>query len=384
MVADRINRIGESSTVKSASTVAQLKKQGIRVISFGMGEPDFTTPRNIIEAAERAMEKGLTHYTQTEGIPELREAIAEKSRDENGIDCTPGNVLVLPSKFAIFAAMFTLLEEGDGVMIPDPGWQTYSACASLCGASSFYYDGVDGIRKAMDECRDAGKEPKLLVLNSPSNPTGKVMTEGEIREIAGIAEEERIHVLSDEVYEKLTYDGTHVSIGKLLGDRVITVNGFSKTYAMTGWRVGWCIAYGEVFDGIKKIAQHTQTCVTSFAQYGALEALTGPQDSVNSMKEEFRKRRDFMCRALSEIDAIRFEPPAGAFYLFPSYSLDVSSEELCNTMLWRAHVLLTPGSAFGRNGEKHFRISYATSMEDLRTGVERIGETIERYKCEKF
>jgi aspartate aminotransferase len=380
MVSVRVNRIEESSTVKSASIVAQLKKKGIKVISFGMGEPDFTTPKNIIEAAERAMERGFTHYTPTEGIPELREAIAEKCRRENNIDCGAENVLVLPSKFAIFAAMFTILEAGDGAIIPNPGWQTYSAAATLCDGTPFYYSSMDGIKQAIKECRKQGKKPKLLLLNSPSNPAGKVLNRKEIEEIAGIAEEEDFFILSDEVYEKLIYEGEHISIGSLLKDRVITVNGFSKTYAMTGWRIGWCIAYGDVFNGIKKIAQHTQTCATSFAQYGALEALTGPQDAVKSMKEEFRIRRDFVCKVLSQIDSLKFDPPAGAFYLFPEYSLDMISEDFCNKMLEESHVLLTPGSSFGAMGEKHFRLSYATSMESLKEGAERIKETIEKYK----
>jgi len=380
MVSARVNRIEESSTVKSASIVAQLKQKGINVISFGMGEPDFTTPKNIIEAAERAMEKGFTHYTPAEGIPELREAIAEKSRRENGIDCEAENVLVLPSKFAIFAAMFTILEAGDGAIIPDPGWQTYGASATLCDGTPFYYSSVNGIKQAIKECRKQGKKPKLLLLNSPSNPTGKVLNRKDLEEIAGIAEEEDLFVLSDEVYEKLIYEGEHISIGSLLRDRVITVNGFSKTYAMTGWRIGWCIAYGKIFEGIKKIAQHTQTCATSFVQYGALEALTGPQDSVKSMKEEFKIRRDFVCRALSQIDALKFDPPAGAFYLFPEYTFDMTSEDFCNKMLEEAHVLLTPGSSFGAMGENHFRLSYATSLENLKEGTERIKETIEKYK----
>ncbi|MDY6985354.1 MAG: pyridoxal phosphate-dependent aminotransferase [Candidatus Thermoplasmatota archaeon] len=384
MVSERVSRIEESSTVKSASTVAQLKKKGINVISFGMGEPDFTTPRNIIEAAERAMERGFTHYTPTEGIPELREAIAEKSKRENGIECGAENVLVMPSKFAIFAAMFALLDCGDGIILPDPGWQTYSACASLCGSSYFGYSSVEGIEQAIKRCRDLGKKPKLIVLNSPSNPAGKVFSRKEIEDIAGIAEENDLFVLSDEVYEKLIYEGKHISIGNLLGEKAITVNGFSKTYAMTGWRVGWCIAYGELFEGMKKIAQHTQTCATSFAQFGALEALKGTQDPVKNMKEEFRKRRDFICKALSGIDVLKFEPPAGMFYLFPSYALDMNSEDFCSMMLEEAHVLLTPGSAFGKNGERRFRLSYATSMKNLEEGAEKIGETIERYISKKF
>jgi len=384
MVAERIRNIEESTTVKSASVAAQLKKSGVNVISFGMGEPDFDTPENIREAAKKAMDSGFTHYTPAEGIPELREAIAEKSKKENLLECGPENVVVMPSKFAIFASMFTLLEMGDGAILPDPGWQSYGASVALCGASSYYYAGIKDIPAAIETCRSSGKKPKLLVLNSPSNPTGKVFDEREVKELADIAESENMHVLSDEVYEKLVYDGRNISIGRYLGDKAITINGLSKTYAMTGWRVGWCVAYGEVLDGIRKIMQHTLTCSTSFAQYGALEALRGPQESVELMRREFEKRRNFACAKLKEIRNIELEVPKGAFYLFPSYLLDESSEDLCNMMLKEAHVILTPGTAFGKNGEKHFRLSYAASMKNLEEGLNRIEEFIERYKCEKF
>jgi len=382
MLASRVENLKESSTVKSAALVAELRKKGMNVISFGMGEPDFTTPENIIEAAKRALDRGFTHYTPSNGIPELREAIAEKCRRENGLDCTFENVVVMPSKQAIFAAMFAIANKNDTILLPDPGWVTYPACASLCRASVEHYSGFclksEEIEKIIEKVEEKGKKIKLMVINTPSNPTGAVYDEGELKKIAAIAEEKSFYILSDEVYEKLIYEGKHTSIGKFCRDRVITVNGFSKTYAMTGWRLGWCIAHEGVLDAVKKINQHTQTCATSFGQWGALEALKGDQESIKRMKREFKKRRDFAFKRVSETGKLKCELPKGAFYLFPRYDCDMNSQEFCDKMLKEANVLLTQGSAFGENGEKHFRMSYAASIEHIERGIERIERVLEK------
>ena len=376
MLASRLENLKESTTVKSAALVAELRGKGIDVISFGMGEPDFTTPENIIEAAKIALDKGYTHYTPSDGIPELRATIAEKCRRENGLDCDYENVVVMPTKLSIFAAMFAILNKNDTILLPDPGWLSYPECAHLCEASIERYSSFclksEEIEKIIEKVEEKKRKIKLMVINTPSNPTGAVYEESELKKIAELAEEKNFYILSDEVYEKLIYEGKHVSIGKFCRDNVITVNGFSKTYAMTGWRIGWCVAHEEVLKSVKKINQHTQTCATSFGQYGALEALKGDMRAVERMKREFEKRRKFAFKRVSEIEKLKCELPKGTFYLFPEYSCDMNSHEFCNKILKEARVLLTPGSVFGENGEKHFRMSYAASLEKIEIGMARI------------
>ena len=373
----------ESGTVKIANLVSKLKQEGRNVISFSMGEPDFPTPENIREAAKRALDEGFTHYTPSAGIPELRELVAEKSVKENNIPCTASNVLITPSKHAIFMSMLAMVDEGDEVIIPDPAWGTYDASIRLAGGKPTYavLEEDNGFRMNPEVLAELiTPRTSMIVVNSPSNPAGSVFERDDIKGIADLAKDHDLTILSDEVYEHIIYEGEPTSMASVDGmfERTITVNGFSKTYAMTGWRLGWLVAPPAIFKEFSKLQSHSVTCGVSFAQKGAVEALKGPQDSVASMKEEFRIRRDLVCDLIDEIPSLHCARPKGAFYIFPSYDFEMNSEDFCTYLLENANVGVTPGTAFGPNSEGHFRISYAASREALEEGLIRIKEALSR------
>lgn len=381
MVARRMGNMPESGTVKIANLVSKLKQEGRDVLSFSMGEPDFPTPENIRESAKRALDEGFTHYTPSAGIPELRELVARKSVRENNIPCKASNVLITPSKHAIFMSMLAMVNEGDEVIIPDPAWGTYDASIRLAGGRPRYLvlHQDNEFRMDPDDLAELiTPRTSMIVVNSPSNPTGSVLEQGDIKGIADLAKDHDITILSDEVYEHIIYEGEHISMASIDGmfDRTITVNGFSKTYAMTGWRLGWAVAPTPIFKELSKLQSHSVTCGVSFAQKGGVEALKGPQDSLASMKEEFRIRRDLVCDLIDEIPSLHCSKPKGAFYVFPSYDFEMNSEDFCTYLLENANVGVTPGTAFGPNSEGHFRMSYAASRESLEEGLERIKEAL--------
>lgn len=382
MVSKRLGSVAESGTVRISNLVSRLKQEGVDILSFSMGEPDFPTPDNISEACVHALREHFTHYTPSAGIPELRRAVAEKSAKENLIPCTDENVLITPTKQAIFMSMFAMLNEGDEVIIPDPTWGTFDACVRLAGARPRYLklEGDEEYRVTPEGVAElVSPKTAMVLLNSPSNPCGAVMTRADIEGVADIAKDHDLLVFSDEVYEKIVYDGAkHHSIASLDGmfERTITANGFSKTYSMTGWRIGWIVAPSVMIKEINKLQTHSLTCVTSFVQKAAVEALKGPQDSVRSMVEEFRRRRDLMYDLMKEIPSLRCPRPKGAFYVFPEYDFDMTSEELGAYLLEKAHVAVTPGSAFGPSGEKHIRLSYATSNDVIVRGMEKMKEAL--------
>lgn len=383
MVAERLGNMPESGTVRIANLVAKLKQEGRDVLSFSMGEPDFTTPDNIREATKRALDEGFTHYTPSAGLPELRDLIARKSVKENNIPCTASNVLVTPAKHAIFMSVLAMVNEGDEVILPDPAWGTYDASIRLAGGKPRY-----AVLKQEEEFRMTPEtvaelvtpKTRMIVINSPLNPTGSVLEKEDIKGIADLAKDHDITVMADEVYEYVLYEGEHHSIASLDGmfDRTVTINGFSKTYAMTGWRLGWLVAPPEIFKAVSKLQSHSVTCAVSFAQKGGIEALSGPQDSVASMREEFRARRDLVCDLIKEIPSLHCSKPKGAFYIFPSYDFEMNSEDFCTYLLENANVGVTPGTAFGPNSEGYFRISYAASREALQEGLRRIEEALSK------
>ena len=287
MPAKRLNGVPESGTVKISNLVSKLRQEGVDIISFSMGEPDFPTPDNITQACIRSLNEHFTHYTPSAGIPELRSAIATKAQRENGIRCTEANVLVTPTKQAIFMAICATIDEGDEVILPDPTWGTYEACIRLAG-------GVPRFVKVEQEndnrltpesvAENVTPKTKMIVINSPANPTGSVLKKSDVQGIADIAKDHGLYVLSDEIYEKILFEGKHYSMAAVDGmfDRTITVNGVSKTYAMTGWRLGWVIAPIAIIKPINALQTHSLTCCTSFVQKAGVEALTGPQ-TVRSM-----------------------------------------------------------------------------------------------------
>ncbi len=376
MVSQRLQAVPPSGTVAISNLVSEMKASGINdIISFSLGEPDFTTPGNVIDAAVDSLHRGFTHYTPSMGLPELRKAIAEATKAKNNIPCGPQNVLVTPSKQAIFMWALAYLDPGDEVLIPDPAWVSYEAVILLAGAKPVYVPTYfdEGYVINPDRVRAAiTPRTKAIVINSPSNPTGAVQPEETLRAIADICVEKDIIVLADEIYEHILYEGKHVSLASMPGmwERTYTISGLSKTYAMTGWRIGWLIA--DDIKSINKLQSHSITCCTSFVQQAAIEAIEGPQEAKEAMVKEFKKRRDLALDLLSEIDGIECNRPNGAFYLFPKYDKDIKSNVVAEKLLQEGHVAVTPGRAFGPCGEGSFRMSYAASEEDITEGIARM------------
>lgn len=379
----RMEAVQESGTVKMADRIKALKSKGVDIISFSIGEPDFPTPPHIVQAGIDALMEGFTKYTPSAGIPELREAIAGKLRAENGIDASSAEIIVTPTKHAIFMAVMALVDRGEEVIMPDPGWVSYEPIVRIADAVPVPVraDEETGFRLNPDNI--AGKitnRTRMIILNSPNNPTGSVAAKEEIRGICELAEDRDILILSDEIYEKIIYDAVNFSPASFPGmkERVVTVNGFSKTYSMTGWRLGYLHADRKLLDGIQKVQTHSITCATSFSQKAGLAALKGPREPMDKMVAEFRKRRDLTVGKLRKMPGMSVVEPRGAFYVFPRYEFDKSSDEMAQYLLDEAHVGVTAGQSFGHYGEKHFRISYATSTENLENGLDAMNEALSR------
>jgi aspartate aminotransferase len=382
MIAERIGRVKESGTMKMKELAGQKKAEGKKILSFTVGEPDFDTPRHVVDAAIKALDEGKTRYLNAAGLPELREAIAQTAKAKNGIPCDSSNVMVTPTKHAIFETMMACVDPGDEVLIPDPSWVSYEPATALAGGI-----GVPVTTKEEDEWRllpEAVAEKitpktKMILINSPSNPCGSVATRDDIRGIADLAKDHDLVVLSDEVYERIVFDGNkHYSIAAEpdMFERTMTVSGFSKTFAMTGWRMGWLVAPKQLYKAVNKVQQHSITHVTTFAQYGGLAAMTGPQEPVEAMVKEFQERRDLVMKLIGEIPQLHCDVPKGAFYAFPRFDSDMTSEQMALHLMDRAEVAVTGGAAFGAAGENHLRISYATSKENIIEGLGRIKKAL--------
>jgi aspartate aminotransferase len=383
MIAERIDRVKESGTMRMKELAGQKKAEGKNIISFTVGEPDFDTPKHIVEAAKKALDEGKTRYLNAAGLPELREAIARSAKAANGIPCDQSNVMVAPSKHAIFETIMATVNEGEEVILPDPAWVSYEPATALAGGRA-----VPVTTKEENEWRVLPEDvaelitpkTKMILLNSPSNPCGSIATKDDIKGIADLAKDHDLVVLSDEVYEKIVFDGhKHYSIAAEpeMFERTVTVSGFSKTYAMTGWRMGWLIAPKPLFKAVNKIQQHSITHVTTFAQYGGLAALVGDQEPVNAMVKEFKERRDLVMKLIGGIPQLHCDVPKGAFYAFPRYDNQMKSEEMALYLMDKAEVAVTGGAAFGEAGEQHLRISYATSKDNIVSGLERVKKALE-------
>ncbi|HEX9907862.1 MAG TPA: pyridoxal phosphate-dependent aminotransferase [Thermoplasmata archaeon] len=386
MIAERIKRVQESGTMKMKELAGQKKAEGKNIISFTVGEPDFDTPKHIVEAAKKALDDGFTRYLDAPGLPALREAIAKTAKMDNGIPCEPSNVLITPTKQAIFMTIIATINEGDEVIMPDPSWVTYDPCVQLAGGKT-----VKVVTKEEHQWRVRPEDvaelitpkTKMILYNSPSNPCGAVETKDDIKGLADLAKDHNLLVLSDEVYEKIVFDGNkHYSIAAEpdMMDRTITISGFSKTYAMTGWRMGWLIAPKPIFKAVNKVQQHSITHAVTFAQYGALAALTGPQEPVKMMVKEFQERRDLIMKLMKDIPGFHCDVPKGAFYVFPRFEAKMKSEEFALYLMDKAEVAATGGASFGGAGEDHIRISYATNKKNIQEGMERIKKAIETNK----
>ena len=374
MVSKRVSGITESATIRMGQIAEQLRAEGKSVLNFTLGEPDFSTPEHICAAAKEAMDRGYTHYTSSAGIPELREAIAQKIRAENKVAAQAENVIVTPGgKQAIYEVMMSFLDDGDEVLLLDPVWVSFEAAAKLAGGTPRWVTRLEN-KLTYEALETASSErTKLIVINSPNNPAGYVLSDRELRTVAEFARERDLLVLSDEIYEKIIYGRTHTSIGSFDGmhERTIMINGFSKTYAMTGWRIGYAVAPLGLLKEMIKVQQHTVSCAASISQYAALAALRSPQDCVWDMAAEFRRRRDVIVKRLNEIGLLCVNPE-GAFYAFvcaPGHGDDVQFTE---RLLTEAHIVVTPGSAFGEAGRGYVRFSFAASMANIVEAMDRL------------
>ncbi len=382
MVSSRLKNISQSATISMNLKAEELKKTGKKVYNFSLGEPDFNTPDNIIDFAFKAARNGKTHYTPSKGVPELREKIARKFKEINNISADPANIIVTPTKFSVSLAMMSLLEEGDNVLLPMPYYVSYPDIVKLyggvprgVGTNADYGFDYEALEKSVDG------RTKALIFSNPCNPTGKVYGENEIRKLCDFVLEHGLYLISDEIYEDLSFEKRPFSPASIpeMADKTITLSGFSKSYAMTGWRIGYMLANPEIIRASDIIQQQTMTCATSVSQYAAIAALDD-RETPRRFRDAFMKRRDLLMKSLSGIDGLSFVKPEGAFYLFPEYDLEMTSNDMSMKLLEDVQVIVTPGSAFGEQGERHFRISYATSDENIIEGSRRIGEFMHRRR----
>ena len=377
-ISERAAQLTPSLTLSIDSKAKAMKAEGIDVCGFGAGEPDFDTPEHIKRAAIEALEAGFTKYTPNAGIPELRQAIADKLAADNGLNYRAGQIVVSNgAKHACYNAILATCQPGDEVIIPAPYWVSYPDMVRLVGAEPVIVPTSErNAWKMRPEDFENAMTPrtKMLIMNSPGNPTGSVYTREELEAIVSVAAEEDIYVLSDEIYEKLVYDDVkHVSIASLSKeayDLTITINGFSKSYAMTGWRLGYLAAPDEVTRAVDSIQSHTSSNPSSFSQYGALAALKGDQQPLADMSEEFDMRRNYMFDRLSKISNVTAVKPQGAFYILVNISqLGLTSQNFADRLLSKANVAVVPGAAFG--DDRTVRFSYATSLDVIKKGLDR-------------
>ncbi|HEX5499217.1 MAG TPA: pyridoxal phosphate-dependent aminotransferase [Thermomicrobiales bacterium] len=386
-IAARVRDLAPSPTLAVSDRARRLKAEGIDVIDLGGGDPDFITPAHIRNAATEAMNAGDTHYVASAGTPALRKAIAHKLRQDNDIEVDwNGGVLVTPGgKQSLFEAALAFVEPGVDVLIPEPAWVSYVPMAELAGGRTIPVplDPDDNFRITRANLEAAvTPESRVIVICSPNNPTGHVLTADELDAIAGFARDHDLLVFTDEMYEKILYDGhRHVSIATLpdMAERTLTFNGFSKAYAMTGWRLGYVAGPKQYIAEIAKVHSHSATCATSFVQAAGVAALEGPQDFVGEMVSAWDRRRRHVAAGLDAIDGLHCPLVEGAFYAFVDVrGLGLSSTEAADLLLREAHVAVTPGIAFGAAGEGHVRLSFATSDALLDAAVDRIGAVLGR------
>jgi len=385
----RVLNMSPSPTMAITSKAKEMRAKGIDVIGFGAGEPDFDTPEHIKEAAKRAIDEGFTKYTPPAGIPELRKAVAEKLKDENGIDYDVSQIVITDgAKQALFSLMLSVIEEGDEVIIPAPYWVTYPEQVKFAGGKPVFVETKEEneFSLTLEDIEPAVTErTKLLILCTPNNPTGSVIDREELERIGKFCAERGILIASDECYEKLTYDGfKHTSIASIseeIKSITITINALSKAFSMTGWRVGYAAGPEEIISSMIKINSQSISNVNSIAQKAAVAALTGSQDFLKEWLKAFDERRRYMVEKLNEIPGVKCLLPKGAFYAFPNVKELIEKSELkddfqlADYLLEKAKIAVVPGSAFGMAG--YLRLSYATSMENIVEGLKRFKEAVE-------
>jgi aspartate aminotransferase len=379
-LAARMGRLGTETAFEVLARAKALEREGKSIIHLEIGEPDFDTPENVVAAGVEALQGGATHYTPSAGIEPLRFAIAEDQSRRKGLRVTPDNVVVTPGgKPIMFYLMLALLEAGDEVLYPDPGFPIYESMVHFCGATRrpigfierdgrFYWD-VDSL------VSQAGPQTKLIIVNTPSNPVGCTISDADLQRIADVARRYDAFVLSDEIYSRIVYEGSFTSLATLpdMADRTCVLDGFSKTYAMTGWRLGYGIMPEWLAPQVTRLATNCNSCNAAFTQLAGVQALQGPQDSVVDMVEEFRARRDVIVAGLNALDGVRCSMPQGAFYAFANIEgTGMKSREVADYFLYEAGVAALSGTSFGANGEGYIRLSYANSLDNLNLAIERM------------
>ncbi|GAC1523653.1 MAG: pyridoxal phosphate-dependent aminotransferase [Chloroflexota bacterium] len=376
-----MSRLGTETAFEVLARARALERQGRDIIHLEIGEPDYDTPRNVVDAGIQALRDGATHYTPSAGIEPLREAIARDQSTRKGIHAEPDNVVVVPGgKPIMFFIMLALLDEGDDVIYPNPGFPIYESMINFVGARAipigFVEDG-DRLRWDVETLLDSVSDrTKLIVVNTPSNPVGCSIPTEDLEKIAESAVRHDALVLSDEIYSRILYEGRFVSLATFPGmeERTCILDGFSKTYAMTGWRLGFGVMPAWLAPYIARLVTNCTSCTASFTQIAGVEALEGPQDDVDTMVAEFRRRRRLIVDGLNSIEGVRCTVPDGAFYAFPNITgTGMSSREAADYLLQDAGIAVLSGTAFGANGEGYLRLSYATSYENLEIALDRIG-----------
>jgi aspartate/methionine/tyrosine aminotransferase len=383
-LAERMNRLGTETAFDVLVKAKALEAQGRDVVHLEIGEPDFDTPENIRDAACKAIHDGYTHYGPAQGFPELRGAIAEYISESRGMEVSANEVAVTPgAKPIMFFGILACVNEGDEVIYPNPGFPIYESVINFVGAKPVpvpLREEVD-FRFDIEELkRSVSGKTRMIIVNSPQNPTGGILLRSDLEVIAELAIENDIIVMSDEVYCKIIYDGAkHESIAALPGmkERTIIIDGHSKTYAMTGWRLGYGVMPADLAQQVAKLMVNSNSCTASFTQMAGLEALTGPQDHVGEIVAEFKRRRDAIVDGLNSIEGITCKRPLGAFYVFPNVTaLPMSADEFADYVLQEFGVAVLSGTAFGEHGDGYLRLSYASSLENINEALDRIGNAV--------
>ena len=383
--AKRMNRLGTESAFEVLAKAKGLEAQGKDIIHLEIGQPDFSTPMNVCEAAFKAMKEGHTGYCPSAGLPEFREVVAQHISETRGVEIHPDEVTVTPgAKPIIFFTILALIDEGDEVIYPEPGFPVYESVIDFIGGKPVplpLREEVDFRFKIDDLVDSITENTKLLILNSPQNPTGGTLTESDLAAIAELVEKHKFYVLTDEVYSRLLYEGTHHSILSIPGmkEHTILIEGHSKTYAMTGWRLGYGVAPKEIADKITQLTINSNSCTATFTQIAGIEALTGPQTFVTEMVAEFQVRRDVIVDGLNAIKGMSCVKPFGSFYVFPNVTdLPLSCEDLADYLLEEVGVALLPGTAFGKYGDGYLRLSYANSLDNINDALGRMESAISK------
>lgn len=381
--AERTHRLGTESAFEVANKARALEAQGRHIIHLEFGEPDFPTPPNIVEAGIRALRNGKTKYTASQGILELREAIVEHTYRTRGVSITPNNVVVTPgAKPIMFFTILALVDSGDQVLYPNPGFPIYESMINYAGGKAIPYTlrEANQFRFDPDEFRTkVNRHTKLIILNSPENPTGGVLEQSDLEMVAELALKYDCTIFSDEIYGHLVYDGTFHSFLNIptIADRLVILDGFSKTYAMTGWRLGWGIMPADLAEKMTLMQINSTSCVADFVQHAGIEALRGPQDSVQQMVAAFKARRDAIVEGMNTIPGFKCLKPQGAFYAFPNITgTGWNSRKLADYILNEAGVACLSGTAFGAAGEGYLRFSYANSLENIQQAIAQIRQAV--------